>query len=64
MRVFYYNDLDEEKLVRITEDKILESYWDYWCRSMKRINKEHLISKERCIEDFCVVYGAWEEYGQ
>jgi hypothetical protein len=40
-------------VVGIYSDRdILDKYWEYWKRKMSLVNKEHLINKERCIEDW------------
>ena len=43
-----------------TEDEIIERYWDYWCSQMRRVGKEDMISRERCIEDWITVNWAME----
>lgn len=45
-----------------TEDDILESYWDYWNEKMiVKYGPFHpLITKDRCIEDWCALHWAWE----
>ena len=44
----------------VTEDEIIEEFYDFWVEKMKKVNKEHLISRELCINDFIVVHWAWE----
>jgi len=45
----------------LTEQEILDEYWEYWVGKQHEVGiKEHLINRERCIEDFCVVHWAWE----
>ena len=41
-----------------SEDQIIASYWDYWCGKMTNVKKTELISRERCIDDWCVVHWA------
>ena len=43
-----------------TEDQIIESYYKYWSTKMIENNLNSEISRERCIEDWCVVHWAWE----
>ena len=47
-------------VTNITEDQILEDYFDYWSIKMVKVGKSSLISKQHCIKDFCVIHGAWE----
>lgn len=44
----------------LTEEQIYNEYWDYWCIQMRRVGKEDMISKERCLEDWITVNWAWE----
>lgn len=46
--------------VTLSEDEILNQYWDYWSKKMKQSGYLELISKEKCIEDWCNLYWAWE----
>ena len=43
-----------------TEDQIIESYYKYWSTKMIENSLNSEISRERCIEDWCVVHWAWE----
>lgn len=43
-----------------TEEQILKSYYIYWSTKMIENGLGNDISKERCIEDWCVVHWAWE----
>ena len=68
MKVYQYYEYQpdsdkKEILVEITEDEILESYWNYWNEKMvKKFGYGHeLITKENCIEDFIVIHWAWEK---
>jgi hypothetical protein len=48
-----------------TEEQILKSYYTYWSTKMIQAGKGDDISRERCIEDWCVVHWATEtdEFG-
>jgi hypothetical protein len=68
MKTYLYNEpiFNGDELVgnyvkEMTEDDILKEYWDYWTRQMRKVNKEHLVNKENCIEDWCTVNWAWEK---
>jgi hypothetical protein len=43
-----------------SEDQIIESYYKYWYGKMVESNKHYLISRELCIDDWCVVHWAVE----
>ena len=58
MKTYRYSDPGGE--YTLTEDQILEEYWDYWCGRMRHVHKEDMISKERCIEDWITVNWAIE----
>lgn len=47
--------------VIMTEKEILDFYWNFWIIQMKKVGKEHLISKEFCIEDWVVTHWAVEK---
>lgn len=41
----------------MTEDEVLEVYWDYWKDKMEKAEKpSHLITESNCIEDFITVH--------
>ena len=46
-------------------DQILKSYYTYWATKMIQSNKQADISKNNCIEDWCIVHWATEtdEFG-
>ena len=46
-------------VVTKSEDEILDEYYEYFISRMKRVNKEDLISKDNCINDWVVVHWAW-----
>ena len=58
MKKYRYNDTSG--VYDLTEDEIIEQYFDYWSGEMKRIGREDLISKDRCIDDFLTIHWAWE----
>ena len=62
MKTFKYETPNPDGSVEttvLTEDELIERYWDYWCEQMRKVGKEDLISRENCIEDFIVVHWAW-----
>lgn len=58
MRTFKYYDPDGEHF--ITEDQIIEQYFEYWKEQMSKVKKDSLINRENCIQDFCVINWATE----
>ncbi len=52
-----HNNHIEETL---SEQDILDHYWEYWYEAMVRAGKRDLISLDRCIGDFVTVNWAWE----
>ena len=70
MKTYYYDEpiLHGDALVgideiEITEEQILEVYWDFWKAQMiKKYGEDHfLITKENCIDDYVVVNWAREK---
>lgn len=66
MRVFQYNeydpDLSARTIIQVTEEDILNEYWEYWYnRMINKYGRGHpLITKEVCIADRVAVHWAWE----
>lgn len=63
MRTFTFIEPDENHNVvehTMTYDEIIDYYFEYWSGQMKKVGKEELISKDRCVDDFCVVHWASE----
>jgi hypothetical protein len=64
MRRFAYNepsaDFSENTVVVVTEQDILDQYWDFWSDAMLHVHKSPMITKENCLQDFVVVNWAWE----
>lgn len=58
MRKFKYQDQDAEYI--ITEEEIINEYYDYWCKQIFRVHKSPMITIENCIEDFLIIHWAYE----
>lgn len=43
-----------------TEDQIIKAYYRYWAIKMVESGRGNELSRERCIEDWCVIHWAWE----
>lgn len=56
----YQYDCPLEGIRTLTEQQVLDEYYDHWCNLMRKVGKEDLISKELCVEDWCTVHYAWE----
>lgn len=68
MNYYKYYDLgpNGERIESVvSEEEILDSYWDWWKGKMiaKYGEESELISPERCIEDWTVVYWAKVYHG-
>lgn len=63
--IYYPGEFDQRIQETFSEDQIINSYFDQWSNKMKELGREHMISKERCIEDWIVVNWAVEtdKYG-
>jgi hypothetical protein len=53
-----YGEEDNEIIRFATKQDILNSYYEFWKEKMVKVNKEHLINEENCIEDFCSIHYA------
>lgn len=65
MRKFKFVEIDdEEQAVEtvISEDQIIEEYWEFWSRKMtEKYGPDHeWITTENCIEDWCTSHWAVE----
>ena len=64
-KYYSYNEIDldplNESIVTVSEQQILDSFYNFWVEKMKKVGKESLISKEKCIEDWVTIHWAWEE---
>ena len=61
----YYSYVEPDENMRpveiiLSEQDIIDQYWEYWSTAMKKVNKEDLITRKNCIEDFCIVNWANE----
>lgn len=52
-----------DREITLSEEEILNSYFELWSAKMKRIGKEEHISKENCIDDWIVMHWAWRKEG-
>jgi len=66
-KLYVYEAPDEngENLIfLLREEDILKDYWDVWQYRMILKYGPHsdLITEEQCIDDWCLIHGAWEIY--
>lgn len=65
MRYYSYSEPGETDMQMVktilSEKEILAEYWNYWSDRMKQGGFASQISKERCIEDWCMIHWASEE---
>jgi hypothetical protein len=61
--VFHGDALVGNDLIEMTEEQILEVYWDFWKAQMiKKYGEKHfLTTKENCIGDYVIMNCAWEK---
>jgi hypothetical protein len=56
-----YPDENGNDVVEVlTEDEIIASYYTYWSTKMLQNCPNEPITRERCIEDWCIVHWASE----
>lgn len=63
MKTYIYADLDifgNHIDVTMSENEIIDFYFQHWSERMKEIGKADLISRDNCIRDFVVVNWASE----
>lgn len=55
-----YPEFDDWGLtsIIISEDGIVEFYWEYWSTQMLKVHKAPMITRQNCIDDFVVVHWA------
>lgn len=58
--IYYPDENDNDCVEILTEDEIIESYWEYWTGRMKSVGREDMISRERCIDDWVTIHWAVE----
>jgi len=59
-KIIYPNEHGERIEETLSEQDILDYYWDYWYEQMVRVDKRHLISIKNCIDDWVIVHWAAE----
>jgi hypothetical protein len=56
--IAYPDEHNNDTIEILTEDEIIATYWEYWIRKMQEIGREAEATRERCIEDWCVIHWA------
>jgi hypothetical protein len=61
--IFHGDAFVGDEVIEITEQQILDVYWENWNKLMiaKYGEGHELITKENCIYDWIVVNWAWEK---
>ena len=59
MKYYKYDEPHRESVI-LSENQIIQDYYGIWSKKMKELGREHLISKENCIEDWVTVHWAYE----
>lgn len=62
MKTYKYYEHFAENASFITEQEIIDQYWDYWLDKMliKYDHKSELITLDNCILDWCSIHWADE----
>lgn len=55
-----YPTADGDVTEILTEDEIIAQYYTYWSTKMIQNCPSEPITRERCIEDWCIVHWATE----
>lgn len=59
--ISYLNESNEDVTETLSEEQILETYWDYWCGRMTQTGKDPEVHTfQDCIDDWRVVHWAVE----
>jgi hypothetical protein len=56
--IAYPDELGNDVVEVLTEDEIINQYYTYWSTKMIQNCSGEAITRERCIEDWCVVHWA------
>ena len=56
-RVWCYNELNEEDIQLITEQQIIDTYYNAFCEELKKQNK--IPTEDECIAEWAVIFWAW-----
>jgi len=58
MKTYKYQDSEGE--YSLTEEEILQEYFDHWSKKMVKAGKSSIISEKNCIDDWVIVHWARE----
>ena len=63
MKTYLYLEQDVPGPIEITEQEILDRYWDFWSEQVIKVRGPDFphLNKETCIEDWVVSNWAWEK---
>lgn len=63
MKIYSYFEQEHPSPISITEEEILDIYWDCWRMLMEnKFGADHyLITPESCIEDWVFLNCAWRK---
>lgn len=56
--IVFPGEFDQHVQETWTEDQIIKSYYSHWFTNMVQAGKVDEATRERCIEDWCVVHWA------
>jgi len=55
-----YRYVDQGGEHDVTRTEILKTYYPWWKKQMRKVDKHDQISPRNCVEDWIVVHWAWE----
>lgn len=58
--ISYPGNMGQHIQETLSEDQILQIYYEYWSNRMKKVGKEYKISEYNCILDWASVHWATE----
>jgi hypothetical protein len=50
----------KEEYRTLSEKQILADYFPYWKKRMIEVGREHLITRQNCIDDWVTLHWAWK----
>ena len=69
MRFWSFVEMDTNTLgemftrwVTMSDQEILDYYWDYWSSKMLAEGPNDMCTFENCIDDFCIIHWAERNY--
>jgi hypothetical protein len=68
MRIYKYNEYEDQEPTIITEQQIRSEFWPEWyermCRKFGKSEVDQKFTFEDCLQDWIIVNWAWEVKGE